>query len=69
MKLSKILKRVEQIKEKAAEFPVDHELCTQLEWDLWRDVLHDDATGKGSPAKSSAALETADLKFERRMSR
>lgn len=65
MKISKLLKRIEQLREEASQFPVDHERCRQLEWELWRDVLHADATGNGSPAKTAAALDTLKIKFDR----
>lgn len=68
MKLSKIVKRVEQIGELASQFPVDHELCATLEYELWGDVLHATAMGNGSAAKAYAALETLKMKFNRRRS-
>lgn len=68
MKLSKIVRRVDQIRELTAEVPVDNEKCAALEFELWGDVLHEDSMGKGSPAKSAAALETLKLPFKRRYS-
>lgn len=68
MKLSKIVKKVDQIKELAAEMPIDHEVCTLLEHELWEQVLHATAMGKGSEAKAAAALETTKLPFLRRYS-
>jgi hypothetical protein len=65
MKLSKVIKAVDHLRDVAAEFPQDAERCRQLEMELWAQVLHDDATGKGSPAKSAAALETRVIKFDR----
>lgn len=68
MKLSKIIKRVEQIRELTTEVPVDHEKCAALEFELWGDVLHATAMGKGSEAKANEALETLKLSFKRRWS-
>ena len=68
MKLSRIVAAVEHIRSTASTFPVDHELCSGLEWELWQAVLHSDAIGKGSPAKSAAALETLGIEFERHRS-
>lgn len=65
MKISKILRRVEELRARASDFPIDHEMCRQLEWELWRDYLHADATGKGSPAKAAAVSETTAIKFDR----
>lgn len=68
MKLSKIVSRVEQIKELASQFPIDHHKCAALEHELWNDVLHSFAMGKGSEAKAFAALETNGVEFIRRWS-
>lgn len=65
MKLSKIVKRVDLIREKAAEVPVDNPMCTALERELWSEVLHAVAMGRGSEAKAAAALETEAIQFER----
>lgn len=68
VKLSKIIKRVEQIEELSRQFPIDHEKCAMLEFELWGDVLHATAMGKGSEAKANAALDTLKLEFNRRWS-
>lgn len=65
VKMSKILKRVEQLQECAAAFPQDAERCRQLEWELWRDYLFAEAVGKGSPAKAAAVADTTKIKFDR----
>lgn len=65
MKLSKIVKRVDQLTEVASAFPVDHQRCAAMERELWEDVLHAFAMGKGTEAKAHAALETTQLQFNR----
>lgn len=65
MKLSKIVKRVEEIRELAALPFHDEETLHGMEDALWRDVLHDFAMGKGTEAKAAAALETEAIEFTR----
>lgn len=65
MKLSKIIRRVDEIRDQAAKFPVDHAFCACMERELWAEVLHQFAMGKGSAAKAQAALETQAIEFGR----
>lgn len=65
MKLSKIVKRVEEIRDQASKFPISHQTCVLMENELWAEVLHDFAMGKGSEAKAHAALETQAIQFSR----
>lgn len=65
MKLSKIVKRVDQLRDVASETPPDHLKCSELERELWAEVLHAFSMGKGSEAKAAAALETENITFQR----
>lgn len=65
MKLAKIYKRVDELRKFASEFPTEHAICSAMERELWAEVLHDFAMGKGTPAKAAAATETETIQFNR----
>lgn len=61
MKLGKILKRIEQLRELAAEFPVDSPRVRDLKDEILAEYVHDCAMGKCSPGKAAALAEVFEI--------